>query len=245
MKTFKSCIIFIFLMTGFLPVDAQSTDSLKGEKHRKNIIKLNLSSIMFYKSAVLVEFERVVNKHQSFSLQAGFVSVALGNFLASDSLRVLDFSKNSGFSITGDYRFYLPKENKDSAPHGIYIGPYAAYIHTSNEISMLIVDSPNSLSTQIDVVSIGIEMGYQFLLGKRWTLDFLLIGPSMTKYNASMHLALPVNPNNPVYEKVLEAMTDRFPIVGNLVKDQGVNFNGSLDKWSAGFRYSVHVGFRF
>jgi|SRR6185295_6511892 len=243
MKAFKLLfILFFILLAPSLLVKAQT---MKEEKLRKNIIKLNLSSIMFYKSAVLVEYERIVNKNQSFSLQAGFVSVALGNFLASDSIRVLDFSRNSGFSITGDYRFYLPKENKDPAPHGIYIGPYVAYIHTSNELNLLVGNTTNFLKTEIDVVSIGIEMGYQFLLGKRWTLDLLLIGPSMTKYNASMHLAYPVDPNNPVYEKVLEAMTNRFPVIGSLIKDQGVNFNGSLDKWSAGFRYSVHVGFRF
>src|SRR6185295_12536970 len=222
MKAFKLLfILFFILLAPSLLVKAQT---MKEEKLRKNIIKLNLSSIMFYKSAVLVEYERIVNKNQSFSLQAGFVSVALGNFLASDSIRVLDFSRNSGYSITGDYRFYLPKENKDDAPHGIYIGPYAAYIHTSNEINMLVGHSPNSMKTQVDVVSLGIEMGYQFLLGKRWTLDLLLIGPSITKYNVSMKLALPVNASDPVYQKVLEAIGNRFPAVGNLISDQSVDF---------------------
>ena len=235
-----------FLLIGSVQGEAQSTDSLKKEKIRNNVIKINLTSLMFYKSAVLVEFEHVVSKSQSFSIQGGFVSIGLGSFLASDSIHVVDFTKNSGFSITGDYRFYLLKENKDLAPHGVYIGPYVGYVHLLSESNLLIGKAPNSIKTEIDVLSIGFEMGYQFLLGKRWTLDFILVGPSLTNYKASMDLAIPINAadQGPVYQKILEAVANRFPVVGSLINDQTADFKGSLNSWNAGFRYSVHLGFR-
>jgi len=201
---------------------------------------------MIYKTAVLVEFEHIVNKNQSYSVQAGFVSIGLGSFLDSDSIHVLNFTKNSGYSITADYRFYLKKESKDGAPHGVYIGPYAAYVHSTSESNLVIGKNPNSMTTQIEVVSVGVELGYQFLLGKRWTLDFILIGPSLTNYRASMHLAFPIDPahQGPVYQKVLEAVANRFPVVGSLINGQTAEFKGSFDNWNAGFRYSVHLGFR-
>ncbi|HRI79655.1 MAG TPA: DUF3575 domain-containing protein [Cyclobacteriaceae bacterium] len=248
MKILKFCLsVSVMLLVVAFHAGAQSTDTLKTERMRRNIIKLNLSSLMVYKDAALVEFEHVVNKKQSFSIQAGFVSVALGSFLGSDSIRLVNFTRNGGFSVTADYRFYLLKESKDGAPHGVYIGPYIAYINMQNESNLTLGKNANTMTTKIEILSFGIELGYQFLLGKHWTLDFILIGPSLTNYKTSMHLALPVNTGDPntVYQKVLEAMANRFPVVGSLINDQSADFKGNLDGWNAGFRYSMHVGYRF
>ena len=118
--------LFLFTLviglSSYATLTAQSKDSLKSNEGRRNVIKFNVSSFLVYKVALLVEYERVINKSQSFSVQAGFISRSPGSFLPSDSIRVLDFTKNAGFSVTGDYRFYLKKENKDGAPHGVYIG---------------------------------------------------------------------------------------------------------------------------
>ena len=239
----------LFLIAGFslsaaLPLKAQSTDSLKKNNERRNIIKFNVSSFFVYKLALLLEYERVVSKNQSFSIQAGFVSLA---FINTDSIQVLDFKKNSGYSITGDYRFYLLKENKDGPPHGVYIGPYAGYMHVLNEINMARVNTPNTLTTQIDIMSIGGELGYQFLLGKRWTLDFVLLGPSLSYYKAKMNLEFPVDTSQggAIYQQALASLANRFPLVNGLVNDQSATFHGKLDAWNAGFRYSMHIGFRF
>ena len=136
----KKLSIF-FLIAGLslsstLVLKAQSADSSRNIMGRRNIIKFNVSSFFVYKLALLLEYERVVSKNQSFSIQAGFVSMTLGAFLDADSIRFLDYTKNSGFSVTGDYRFYLPKENKDGPPHGVYIGPYIGYLHTLNEANL-------------------------------------------------------------------------------------------------------------
>ena len=46
----------------------------------------------------------------------------------TDSIKDITKSNNSkGFHLSLDYRFYLSKENKYNAPHGVYIGPYATY----------------------------------------------------------------------------------------------------------------------
>jgi len=34
-------------------------------------------------------------------------------------------------------------------------------------------------------------------------------------------------------------------VVGDAIKNGSSNFKGNLDIWGAGFRYSIHVGFRF
>ena len=105
----------------------------------------------------------------------------------------------------------------------------------------------NPMRRAILVFSCGIELGYQFLLGKRWTLDFILLGPSISNYKAKMDLAIPIDTShlNEVQQKVLAALGSRFPIVNSLVNDQSATFKGRLDAWNAGFRYSMHVGYRF
>jgi hypothetical protein len=159
--------------------------------------------------------------------------------------------KKTGYSLTADYRFYLKKENKDPAPHGVYIGPYLAYLNFDNERNMTIGSSQDLLllDTKIQVLSIGAQLGYQFVLGKKkhWTIDCIVVGPSLTKYGVNMKLTGNIDPSkiDENLQKILEGIANRFPLVGDLLKNQEVGFKGQSDSWSAGFRYSIHVGYRF
>jgi hypothetical protein len=228
----------------------QSKDSVKAAKDYKNIIKLNLSSNILY-SLPLIEYERIVKKNQSFSVQVGIVSLPFGKSSISDSLYFQSDVKKSGFSLTADYRFYLASENKDPAPHGVYIGPYIGYYQFDNERTMQIGNSPDPvvLNSKIQVLSIGAQLGYQFVLGKkkRWTLDCIVVAPSLTNYMANLKLTGNVDPSkiDDDLRKILEGVANKFPIVGDLLKDQTANFKGSANAWAAGFRYSMHLGFRF
>ena len=133
MRSLPIVAFLVCLLTSFT-VKGQSQDSVKAEKVRKNVVKLNLSSLVIYERAFLIGYERVIKKHQSFSVQAGPVSINYGLFAPADSLTFVSSTKNTGYSLTGDYRFYLPKENKDRPPHGVYIGPYVSYVHIYNYI---------------------------------------------------------------------------------------------------------------
>ena len=241
-------ILILFLAAGLLicsRVNGQSTDTTKVEK--KNVVKLNLTSLLVYETAILVGYERVIRKHQTFSIQAGIVSLSLPSFTPSDSLILGASPKNSGYSITGDYRFYLPKENKDAPPHGLYIGPYIGYVHLDNERVFTIGTSSNTLKSQFDVLSIGGQLGYQFLLGNRWTLDFIMIGPALTNYKAKMQFTNPIDPSKagPALQKILEGFATKFPLLNSLAHNEVAEFKGTADAWSAGLRFSMHIGYRF
>ena len=246
MRPVYSVTLVICLFTNF-SVNGQSQDSVKAEKVRKNVVKLNLSSLVIYERAFLIGYERVIKKNQSFSVQAGPVSINYGLFVPADSLTFVSSTKSTGYSLAGDYRFYLPKENKDRPPHGVYIGPYVSYVYIYNENNLIIGTSPVALKSQFDVLSIGGQLGYQFLLGKRWTIDLILIGPSLTNYKVKMELEGSIDPSqvNPELQKILDRLAGRFPLVQSLLNNEIVEFNGKTDIWSAGFRYSLHVGFRF
>jgi hypothetical protein len=246
----RHAFAFLVCVMSFTLVKGQSKDSLRTAKDYKNIIKLNLTSNILY-SLPLIEYERIVKKNQSFSVQVGIVSLPFGKSSTADSLYFQSDVKKSGYSLTADYRFYLASENKDPAPHGVYIGPYFGYYQFDNERTMRIGSSPSPivLNSKIQVVSIGVQLGYQFVLGKqkRWTLDCIVVGPSLTNYNANLKLTGNVDPAkiDEALKKILDGVANRFPIVGDLLKERTADFKGSADSWTAGFRYSMHLGFRF
>jgi len=234
----------------FATAQSQDKDSVSQVKNYKNIIKVNLTSNILYRSP-LIEYERIVRKNQSFSVQFGLVALPFGSSKGSDSLYYQSTVKKSGYSITADYRFYLPKENKGSAPHGVYLGPYLGYCYFDNERNLQIGSSPNILllSSKFQVLSIGAQLGYQFVLGKkeRWTIDCIVVGPSLTNYVADLKLTGNIDPSkiDENLQKIVEGIASKYPLVGDLLRDQEVNFKGKSNAWNAGFRYSIHVGFRF
>lgn len=250
MKLKYSLFSFFFGLV-LMQAIAQKSDSIKKEKRRNNIIKLNLSSGLIY-SIPLVEYERIVKKNQSFAIQAGVVSLPFGSDNNSTNVQFQSSVNKSGFTVALDYRFYLPKENKDPAPHGLYLGPYLSYYHFMNENNMKVMDTNGSLvplvlNSRLDISNIGFQVGYQFLLGKRWTVDCIVFGPSLTNYSVKMDLNGDLSNINTseAFQQIVEKLASKFPFVESLVNNQVAEFKGHSNAWSAGFRYSLHIGYRF
>ncbi|HEV8513529.1 MAG TPA: hypothetical protein VGQ59_09635, partial [Cyclobacteriaceae bacterium] len=210
-RIFKSFVVSVICLCSGNFTSAQSSDSARKEKSYKNIIKINLTSNILYRSP-LIEYERIIKKNQSFSIQFGLIALPFGSSKGSDSIYYESTVKKAGYSITADYRFYLAKENKDPAPHGVYIGPYIGYYNFDNERNMRVGSSPDLLllSSKFDVLSIGAELGYQFVLGKkeRWTIDCIVVGPSLTKYSANLKLTGNIDPSkiDENVQKILEGI---------------------------------------
>jgi len=251
-KTAAKYFILIAVF-GLIPIGsslAQVKDSVS--RYRKNVIKLNLSSNILYKDFPLIEYERVIKRNKSFSIQAGYVTLPFGSGFTSKSLQLKSNVKRSGFTVTGDFRFYLPKENKDPAPHGVYIGPYISYHQFDNKRDVEVVTASGNtevlqLNSNIKLLGVGAELGYQFLLGKRWTIDMILLAPSLTRYNVNMSLDgnLPIEEIDENVREILREIANRYPFVGDLLENKIATSSGRLKTSNIGLRYSIHVGFRF
>jgi hypothetical protein len=94
------------------------------KKDRKNTVKFNLTNPMFLDSNNYIRgYERTIGNHQSFSVHMGTFSMGRIFSINTDSIKSLNKDiKSRGISLSGDYRFYLAKENKYNSPHGLYIG---------------------------------------------------------------------------------------------------------------------------
>ena len=182
----KIMLLYIFFMQG---------QNLLGQEMRgirKNTIKLDITSKLVYRQALNFSYERVTKPNQSFVFTAGYQEFpkifSFGTIIQSP-----DEGKKNGFKVGGEYRFYLKKENKNLAPHGVYIGPYLTYLYFKNERHLQITPENGSqidafYKDNLSVLNIGFQAGYQFVINDRFTIDLTFIGPSVARYAAKFQL---------------------------------------------------------
>jgi hypothetical protein len=175
----KYLIAFLFF-GGSIFCSAQKSDSVQ---LRRNSIKLNLVSSAIFSNSVVFSYERVTKPNQSWVLTAGAMRFpTLADF--GSSIKVKDETKHTGYVVGGEYRFYLKKENKYPAPHGVYVGPYVTYYYFGNDRNLEYTSPEDQsvtkalLKTELNVLNIGAQLGYQFVIKNRWTIDMVIIGPS-------------------------------------------------------------------
>lgn len=246
MKLIAFCIFSLLLtITG----SAQKQDSIP---KRFNIVKINLMSSFLYRNSGAVSFERLSKPNQSWAVTVGYVRFPTLGSLGSSAQVTNENVKNAGYMFGGEYRFYLGKENKYAAPHGVYLGPYTNFYSFSNAHDLNLTSSSGTvtqarLASDITALNIGIQLGYQFVINNRWTIDMVFLGPSVSRYSAKFDLSgnYDITEEDILGNAVLKALTDKFPLVKDLLTNQSANMHGSTSTWSTGFRYQLNIGYHF
>jgi len=224
--------------------------------HHKNNIKINLSPYIIYDNPIVLSYERSVSKYQTFSITAGTLKFPSLGLLDISNVQFRNEKSASGYTFGGDYRFYLKKENKYMAPHGVYLGPYFSYFNFSNGRSATFTDSAGNqsdfdLSTKISLLNIGIELGYQFVIWDRLTIDLIMIAPSLTSYVAYFNLNGNINGahEGQINQEVLQAILNHFPFLNKLVSNKNISYSGVANSrnavWAPGLKFSIFLGYRF
>ena len=230
--------------------EIKETDTVKRSK--KNIIRFNLTSPLIFSSDYLVVgYERVVKENQSFSINVG--RFALGNFggKISESLEVVKNSNDKGLNTSIDYRFYLGKLNKHSAPRGIYIGPYYSYNYFKREnvwnLGSETYQGQINTDLTLNFHTIGFQLGYQFIFWDRVALDLVLIGPGIANYAAKVGINTSLSPEDEAlfFEELNEFLADKIPGYDQVIEPGEFERKGSFNTTTAGFRYMIHLGYRF
>ncbi|MCU7549400.1 DUF3575 domain-containing protein [Chitinophagaceae bacterium LB-8] len=250
----------LFLMTvafciATLRLQGQATQETTGKAY-KNVIRYDLSGALLYgpDRHIVFGYERVLKNNQSISINVGKASLftADRNDIKTDSFSFNDDLKNNGFKINADYRFYLKKENKYQAPHGVFIGPYAAFAQFKRDNQWAYTD-PNSqgklvqTNLTMNIFTVGGEMGYQFILGKRVALDFVLIGPGFGYYkiNAKIKSDLSQAQKEELRGAIKDLITEKFPGLNNILANKNFDNEGDIRTWNFGYRYIIHIGYVF
>ena len=246
----------VFSIVLFLSMGGQclaQSDSTRKMPHYRNVIRYNLSGALLFgiDKYIVFGYERLVAPRQSFSINVGHASMPKLVSIETDSFNVNTDRKRTGFNVSVDYRFYLAKENKHEAPHGFYIGPYYAYTHFENGVEWDYKNtSANSnviTTSKFTVNTIGFELGYQLILWKRMTLDFVMAGPGLGFYNYKASFDGNVDPaiKEQVFDGLKQLLTQKFPGMNFVFSDKQIDANGSMRTSAIGYRYIIHVGFLF
>jgi hypothetical protein len=241
-------LIAIILIVSFQLHAQQDSAKIAHEKQFKNVFKLNITSWILYSNGIQFNYERLLSKHTSITVFGGPIEFPMPTVIANSPLNFDKNKSKSGFVIGSEYRFYLSKENKDAAPHGVYLAPFISYYHFNNQrYGRDTTNQDNlTLNTSMDFLNIGGELGYQFLIKKRFVIDCVMFGPAITSYYFGVKLTGSSSGDySQQVQDIIEAIKQKFPLLKDLTNGQTVSTSGISNFWSIGFRYAIHIGYRF
>ena len=251
--SYKRLIGLVIFTATVFSAGAQTSDSLhKSSKQLKNTVRVNVTSWLLYDNSFQMSYERVINKKQALNIFGGYNEFPLNLTLNLENTELTQTKSRSGYVLGAEYRFYLAKENKHPIPHGIYLAPFISYYNFKSDRGLTHTDSTgkkttSNLYTQVGFLNIGGELGYQFVIGKRFVIDAVMFGPAITNYyfKARLDNKLPGLDGNEALQAVVDALKEKFPLLNDISSEEGISASGVQSFWSVGFRYNISLGFRF
>jgi len=249
----KFMYLFVVCLILFSLRSVAQQDSIK---NYKNTVRMNVTNPMLfgYKSLIF-GYERQLKNSQSFSINLGRTYYSTFTSSEFDSLREAKGTKtkDKGFHISVDYRWYLKKQNKFAAPSGLYIGPYCSYNYFNRTNDWILTNEGLQTNVNTDLtVNIGTfggELGYQFLLGKkqRWSIDMILFGPGIAHYEikTNINTDLSAEDESTVFDELNNILHEKFPGMNRIIDGEGYQRTGNSNVTDMGYRYMVLVGYRF
>jgi hypothetical protein len=245
--------IIALLASGIVSGQSDSAKSVKEMRRLKNSIKVNVTNPMIFgDKCYWFGYERTIGDHQSFQINIGRFSFPKIVNINTDSLQEIGNETSSkGFHISGEYRFYLSKENKFKSPHGVYIGPYASYNAYSRSFKLTSTNPsyPGEIDGKLgfDVTSVGFQLGYQFIFWNRVSLDMVLFGPGIGFYKLKRELSTNLDPETEAefFQKLNEKLSEKIPGYDFVLQPGSHEKTGSYNTTSLGFRYVIMLGIRF
>jgi hypothetical protein len=262
MKHIYFAITAMLLMVSTAISAQDSNDTIKKENkkekpvllepYHRNVIKFNPTPMLLWDiSNFTLSYERLIKKDQSLSLQAGYL--AFPNLIDDTVINLLAIYDRSrtGINLSFDYRYYPFARNRRPAPDGLYIGGYISYygLKSANKFNILHteIDQQGTIETKVYIANLGFELGYQFIFWKRFTLDLLLFGPSYSMISTNINISGKLDPDQiqNIDQELVDKLLNRFPHLGTVFSDDGLQYSGKNTKFSALLRYSVSLGVHF
>lgn len=238
-----------FFLSGYVLFCQRNADTTK---FLKNTIRFNITNpLLFGDEYNVIGYERLITRHQTFAMNIGRFGLPGFRNVQTDSLSLNRHYSDKGFALALEYRFYLRKENKYQAPRGVYIGPYYAFnfFDRKNTWSLNTNSLNGDITTdlRLNLNLIGFQMGYQFVIKKRLALDLILVGPGIWSYSIKTKISTTLSPEDEllVFGKINEILSAKLPGHEILIKPGDFNTTGRLKASFPGYRYIIHIGFRF
>jgi len=251
----KKILILVFLSMIFIGggnlLQAQDSVPKLPDGYKRNTIKWNLTPFLIWsKKNINLSYERILSPHRSFSVNAGYFELPYTGVY--DSLNITNERQKGGFTLSGDYRCYFKKRNKNYTPDGLFWGIFGSFHHFQFQNDITVVNSETvqgdlTLDGRLNIVSAGVELGYQFVIRERFIIDFVFLGPALTVYNTRMTLdgSLTVDGQEEYLKSIYDLLSARYPGFDELVSTGERDTNGFSTSIGFGLRYLIQFGYRF
>ncbi|MCJ7468434.1 MAG: DUF3575 domain-containing protein [Maribacter sp.] len=238
MKIIFLSVFFFFMLIP--PLKAQQTAD---EKIRNNEIGFTITDLI--NGSYLLTYERAFGKHIGVRLATGYKGKqGLINLSGIDQpqLKTNDLTY-SGLKIIPEFRYYL-SEKENGMAKGFYIGAYMKLVNYRSDLIGTFIDSQDEsfdvfYKAKINVLSLGIMVGYKLQVSKRFGIDFLIAGPGTGNYTFKLENVIP--PPAEFYDVLNEALKS-YSIFDLINAD--FKFNNNKLKENAqlvAFRYGIGV----
>jgi hypothetical protein len=221
--------------------------------YHKNVIKFNPTPMLLFANVrnITISYERMIKKDMSLALQVGYL---LFPKIVDDTIAnliTLTSGEKYGMNLALDYRYYPFSRNRRPAPDGLYLGGYISYygfqFKNGFDVLYTTVDQQGEIAGKLNMVNLGVELGYQFIFWKRFSLDLLLFGPSLSYLAGSLNVQgnLDEEQIKNIDEEVVQKLLNRFPQLKTIFSNEGLSFTGNRTTLTTFFRYSIQIGIHF
>ena len=254
----KILVLFVvFSLASVHLFSQQGTDYVKEKYLEKregmlypNVLKINTLAIPF--SNISLSYERAISPRFSFAIGAGYkYSGEEPGFLNIDSDKIdAGFDAITGYSITPEIRWYV-KKCETRLLEGFYASLYLRYAgyktgahfeHFPDE------HAPQQYKADVTIgeYGVGLQLGYQLVLWKRFNIDFLFFGPRYSRYHLGYEFDENVTPEFLAdLSDYLNDVIDRFGLDYDVELKQSGESRASHSFSFANMRFGIAFGFAF
>lgn len=213
----------------------------------RNGLKLNAMGLVFHNVSLL--YERSLNEHLTLQVGTGYrwggdlpKVFGLGDLIVSSNTRGL-----RGYHITPELRYYFNFCECGDSPAGFYTGLYTRYTQYYGDLNFHFWTGTEYMDaavvSNISEMGAGIQLGYQFVFKKRFSVDFMFAGPRFSTYRLKCSIDSDYAAElAPIIEEEINRRLewlgmDPITISPSAEIDTRVGFRN--------FRYAVSFGFMF
>jgi hypothetical protein len=249
----KKAIALILFFIVFLS-HTQAQKKVHHDTTFKNTVRINITPVLVTGQIgnLALGYERVVKRRQTFSVNVGYLQLpVLITTGSGNPVQWLGDLNNSGFLASADYRFYFSR-NKYAEPDGLYWGPYITnyYFDKKARAELFkndVAEASADVQTYLNMTMAGLQLGYQFVIWNRWTIDLILFGPGVGFYDLSMRInaGASVSGDEEYLQGVYDALVSLFPAMEQLFDEQEIKESGATRFNGLGYRFVFQIGFRF
>lgn len=253
-SSFSIIAIFVFFQLSVVAVFAQPVSEKK-----ESIIKVNVPALAF--KNISLQYERKVNKKQSFALSVRYRPTgslpfqSLVKKAVDDTLIRIDLTRIGNLGITPEYRFYLSKKG---AMQGFYLAPFVSFNHYSGNVPVnyydyvnnVIIDKTATFSGSVNTYTAGLQLGAQWQLSNKFSLDWWIIGPNYGTSNGTFNFAGSLNDIEQIsLQFELEKIKQTIPMIKIDIPKGNPNDNGAVfnvkGPWAGIRAMGLNLGYRF